>query len=124
MVKDHAVALGLGDVGLGVVEQPLGPVGGAKQDAGDVVGRVERLEIVLPGSVVEVAQHDDGGGGVQAPLAVLAALRERDMARVRKCIEVIEEANQVYEQGDSPPGNVHTWPRGARPAVDHLEGAF
>jgi hypothetical protein len=39
---------------------------------------------------------------------VLAALRERDMASVRKCIEVIEEANQVYEQGDSPEGNVHS----------------
>ena len=27
VVKDRAVAVGLGDVGLGVVEQPLGPVG-------------------------------------------------------------------------------------------------
>ncbi|HZD71414.1 MAG TPA: hypothetical protein VFA45_21655 [Actinomycetes bacterium] len=38
---------------------------------------------------------------VRAAMAVVVALRERDMARVRACIEVFEEANQAYEVSTS-----------------------
>jgi hypothetical protein len=34
---------------------------------------------------------------IRAATALVVALRERDMARVRACIEVFEEANQAYE---------------------------
>jgi hypothetical protein len=34
---------------------------------------------------------------VRAAMALVVALRERDTARVRACIEVFEEANQAYE---------------------------
>ncbi|HZC99767.1 MAG TPA: hypothetical protein VFA46_06110 [Actinomycetes bacterium] len=34
---------------------------------------------------------------VRAAMALVVALRERDMARVRACIEVLEEANRAYE---------------------------
>jgi hypothetical protein len=38
---------------------------------------------------------------VRAATALVVALRERDMARVRACIEVFEEASQAYEAGGS-----------------------
>ncbi len=34
---------------------------------------------------------------IRAATALVVALRERDMARVRACIEVFEDANQAYE---------------------------
>ncbi len=34
---------------------------------------------------------------IRAATALVVALRERDMGRVRACIEVFEEANQAYE---------------------------
>ena len=77
VVEDRAVAVSLGDVGLCVVEQALGPERRADQDVGDVVRKVELFEIVLPGAVVEVAKDDDGstGIGVQALLEVAASVR-------------------------------------------------
>jgi hypothetical protein len=59
---------------LGVVEEPLGAIGGADQDVGRVVGQIQLLEVVLPGSVVEVPEDDHGrvGVGVQALLEMPA----------------------------------------------------
>ena len=34
---------------------------------------------------------------IRAATALVVAVRERDTARLRACIEVFEEANQVYE---------------------------
>jgi hypothetical protein len=34
---------------------------------------------------------------IRAAMALVVALRERDLARVRACIEVFEEANHAYE---------------------------
>lgn len=38
---------------------------------------------------------------IRAATALVVALRERDTARVRACIEVLEEANQAYEAANS-----------------------
>jgi hypothetical protein len=38
-----------------------------------------------------------GARCIRAARALVVAVRERDMARLRACIEVFEEANKAYE---------------------------
>jgi hypothetical protein len=55
---------------------------------------------------------------IRTATALVVALRQRDMARVRACIEVFDQAHQAYEAGWFEDRNVNLWPQGSVSSLD------
>jgi hypothetical protein len=82
-----------------VLDAQPSPAEGGTWEAYALAEEVRLARAVEPPVAGQHLQHERQAARrcVQAATALVVALREREPARVRACIEVFEEANQAYE---------------------------
>jgi hypothetical protein len=97
-----------------VLEAQPSPAEGGTWEVYTLAEEVRRARAVEPPAAGHDLQQERLAARrcIRAATALVVALRQRDMARVRACIEVFEQANQAYEAGWFEEKNVNSWPRG------------
>jgi hypothetical protein len=86
-----------------VLDAQPSPVQGGTWEAYILAEEVRRMRVIEPPAAGRRLQQQRRAARrcIRTATALVVALRQRDTARVRACVEVFEEANQAYEAAGS-----------------------